>query len=180
MGEKFELISGGLVNIILGALILWVGQTTFHHAGQLASFDEKILAVEQQFTDVDKQHNSLRSWLEKVVNNIKDDNRRQFTTDDADKLVEQLRKLDDFASRVERRLTDRLTAVEVKLATVETRDLDGQQLAALQMEVAQLRAALNHSSAPPSTPIEMQYQPAVSVASAQGMPVYLPPVNARR
>jgi uncharacterized protein (DUF885 family) len=176
MSEKLDFIGGGLMNIILGALILWVGQTTFQHAGLLASTDEKFYAVNQQFADVDKSQESLRRWLEKVVNGIKDEDRTKFTTEDAEKLVEQLRRLDTFASQVERRLTDRLTAVEVKLASVETRDLDGQQLATLQMEVAQLRSALAGSN--PYGAAEPQYQPAANMA--QGMPVYLPPVNTRR
>jgi hypothetical protein len=176
MAEKLDFIGGGLMNIILGALILWVGQTTFQHAGLLASVDEKFYTVDQQFEDLEKSQDGLRKWLEKVVTGIKDEDRTKFTTEDADKLVEQLRRLDTFASQVERRLTDRLTAVEVKLATVETRDLDGQQLATLQMEVAQLRSALS-SSSPYAAP-EPTYQPAGNVA--HGMPVYLPPVTTRR
>jgi len=180
MPEKLDFIGGGLMNIILGALILWVGQTTFQHAGLLASVDEKFYTVDQQFQDVEKNQESLRRWLEKVVTGIKDEDRTKFTTADADKLVEQIRRLDLFASQVERRLTDRLTAVEVKLSAVETRDLDGQQLATLQMEVAQLRSALSNAAIQgnPYAAPEPQYQPAGNIA--HGMPVYLPPVNTRR
>lgn len=165
MNDKFEFLGGGIMNIVLGALILWVGQTTFQHAGMLASVDEKFFAVDQQFADAEKNTESLRRWLEK-----------KFSTEDADKLVEQLRRLDTVLTRVERRLTDRLTEVEVKLSAVETRDLDGQHLATLQMEVAQLRSALSGSS--PYAAPEPSYQPAANVA--QQMPVYLPPVNTRR
>jgi chromosome segregation ATPase len=165
MSEKLDFISGGLMNIVLGALILWVGQTTFQHAGRLASVDEKFQGVNEQFADMEQSQESLRRWLEKKV-----------STSDVDKVVEQLRRVDTFASQVERRLTDRLTSVEVKLASVETRDLDGQQLATLQSEVAQLRALLasgNDYRAPDS-----QYQPVANIA--QPMPVYLPPINSRR
>lgn len=166
MGDKLELISGGLMNIVLGALILWVGQTTFQHAGQLASVDEKFLAFDQQFEGVDKRSESLRRWLEK-----------KFSTEDAGKLVEDIRRVDTVLTRVERRLTDRLTDVEVKLSAVETRDMDGHQLAALQGEIAQLRAALGHQSQYYGSS-DGSYQPAASVA--QGTPVFLPPTGIRR
>jgi len=178
MFESLDKVGGGLVNIILGALILWVGQTTFHHAGQLATVDQKLESINQRFTDVDKQYGSMKSWLEKVVSNMKDSNRSNFTKEDADKLSEQLRKLDVFASNVERRLTDRLTDVEVKLAALESRHEshyeDAHELAALQMEVTQLRSAL----AQPITPVPAQYQTVDRVV--ERTPVYLPPVDARR
>ena len=53
MGDMVESVSGGLMNIILGALILWVGQTTFEHAGQLASVDKRFEGVGHQFETVD-------------------------------------------------------------------------------------------------------------------------------
>jgi hypothetical protein len=174
MSETIDRIGGSLVNVVLGAVILWVGQTTFRHAGQLASNDQKFTSIDQQFVDIDKRYESLRSWLDKVVNNIKDDSRSQFTTDDAEKVVEQIRKLDDFGTKVERRLTDRLTDVEIKLAALESRSPNSQELAALQMEVAQLRATLAQPWSPPAT----SYQPVSNVAQVQ--PLYLPPVTTQR
>jgi hypothetical protein len=176
MDEKLDFIGGGLMNIILGALILWVGQTTFQHAGKLASVDEKFTAVDHQFEDVEKRQEALRKWIEKVSNGIKDDKLTMYTTSDAEKQVAQIRRLDEILTRMERRLTDRLTDVEVKLAAVETRDRDGQKLAELQMEMAQLRAAVAGGAA--YGPAESPYQPAANVA--QRMPVYLPPVGTRR
>ena len=174
MSENLDHIGGSLLNLILGALILWVGQTTYRHAGQLAGFDGKFESIDQQFKNLTERNDSLRTWLDKVVNNIKDDSRMQFTIADADKLAVQLRKLDDYTANIERRITDRLTALEVKLAALETHDANSQQLAALQAEVAQLRYAM---AQPPAMP-ESQYQQAASVS--QQMPVYLPPVGARR
>jgi chromosome segregation ATPase len=179
MFDSLDRVGGGLVNIILGALILWVGQTTFHHAGQLATVDEKFENVSKQFSDVDQRYDSMKSWLDKVVTSMKDSNRSNFTKEDADKLTEQLRKLDVFASNVERRLTDRLTDVEVKMAALEsrqeTRYQSSHEVAELQMEVAQLRTALAQPMAPPQA---AQYQTAErTVGSA---PVYLPPVDVRR
>jgi chromosome segregation ATPase len=178
MFESLDKVGGGLVNIILGALILWVGQTTFHHAGQLATVDQKFESVDRQFADVDQQYGSLKSWLEKVVSSMKDSNRSNFTKEDADKLSEQLRKLDVFASNVERRLTDRLTEVEVKMASLESRQesryQDSHELAALQMEVTQLRSALSQPMAPAAAPYQMAER------AGNSTPVYLPPVDVRR
>jgi hypothetical protein len=66
-----------------------------------------------------------------------------------------------------------VTALEVKLAALETHDANSQQIAALQAEVAQLRYAMTQPMAAP----ESQYQPA---SVSQQMPVYLPPVGTRR
>mgnify|MGYP001227066734 CR=1 FL=1 len=173
MSENLDRIGGSLINAVLGALILWVGQTTFRHAGLLAGIDQKFVTVDQQVTNVSERYDSLRSWLDKVVNNIKDDSRLQFTTTDAEKLVVQFRKLDDFTAGIERRLTDRLTALEVKLAALETHDANAQQIAALHAEVAQLRYAMAQPIASP----DVRYQQAATISQ---QPVYLPPVGARR
>ena len=87
MGEALERIGGSVLNLVLGALILWVGQTTFQHAGVLASVDEKFDSIDQQFADVDKRHESMRKWLENVVTDMKDNSRSQFTAKEGDKLV---------------------------------------------------------------------------------------------
>jgi hypothetical protein len=173
MSENLDRIGGSLINAVLGALILWVGQTTFRHAGLLAGIDQKFVTVDQQVANVSERYDSLRSWLDKVVNNIKDDSRLQFTTTDAEKLVVQFRKLDDFTAGIERRLTDRLTSLEVKLAALETHDANSQQIAALQAEVAQLRYAMAQPIASP----DARYQQATTISQ---QPVYLPPVGARR
>jgi hypothetical protein len=174
MGEKIDGFAGSLVNIVLGALILWVGQTTYRHAGQLASIDQKFEGVTQQFKTVDDRLSGFRTWLDKAVSGLKDEDRMLATTDDADKLASDLRKLDTFASNVERRLTDRLGAVEVKLASLETQHLDSQELAQLRAEVAQLRYAVSQ----PIVPAAAQYQTAERTMN--GTPVYLPPVEIRR
>lgn len=174
MFESLDRVGGGLVNIVLGALILWVGQTTFHHAGQLASVDQKFAAFEKQFTAVDKRYEGLRNWLEKGLGSVKERNRQSFTTDDAEKLIVQLRKLDDVVAKTERRLTDRLSDVEVKLAALQSRSQKSEEVASLQMEVAQLRAALAQSPAP----VPAAYQGPTEVAQAR--PLYLPPVTIQR
>ena len=44
-----EKTGGTLVNLILGALILWVGQTTFKHNGLLLSMDERVKWMQDRY-----------------------------------------------------------------------------------------------------------------------------------
>ena len=174
MSSTLDRLGGSLVNAVLGGLILWVGQTTLRHAGVLAGVDEKLAGVEQQFVDVDKRHESMRKWLENVVNDMKDSNRAQFTLKDGDKLVSQVRQAEVFAAELERRLAERLAALEIKLTALETRYYESQQVAALQLELAQLRGQLGRAVLAQ----EAQQQSGNHVA--RGMPVFLPPVEGRR
>jgi hypothetical protein len=173
MASTLDRLGGSLINAVLGGLILWVGQTTVRHTGVLAGVDEKLAAVNQQFVDVDKRQEGMRKWLENVVNDMKDSSRAQFTLKDGDKLVGQVRQAELSAAELERRLAERLATVEIKLAALETRHYEGQQVAALQIEVAQLRAELGRAALAQLP----QYQSSERVA---GTPVFLPPVDGRR
>ena len=174
MSSALDRLGGSLINAVLGGLILWVGQTTVRHAGQLAGVDEKLAAVDQQFLDTEKRHESMRKWLENVVNDMKDSNRAQFTLKDGDKLISQVRQAEVFVSELERRLAERVAALEIKLTALETRHHDSQQVAALQIEVAQLRAELGRALL--AQDVYQQSNERV----ARGTPVFLPPVEGRR
>lgn len=174
MASTIDRIGGGLINAILGALILWVGQTTFRHAGILAGVDEKLVGIKQQFADVDKRHESLRKWLENVVTDMKDSARSQFTAKDGDKLVAQVRQSELYAAELERRFAERLGALDVKLTALEARHSGSREVGALQMEVAQLRNELTRAAMAQ----QMQYQS--DDRFARGTPVFLPPVDNRR
>jgi hypothetical protein len=175
MSDKLDRLGGSLINAILGALILWVGQTTFRHAGVLAGVDEKLVAVKEQFDQVEKRHEGMRKWLESAVNDMKDNARSQFTLKDGDKLVTQVRQSEVFASDLERRLAERLAALDVRLSTLEARQSDSQLVSSLQMEVAQLRSDLTQVAA-----YAQQVQLQSDDRFARGAPVFLPPVNNRR
>jgi septal ring factor EnvC (AmiA/AmiB activator) len=175
MSNTLDKLGGSLINAVLGGLILWVGQTTVRHEGVLAGVDEKLAAVNQQFTDVDKRQEGMRKWLENVVNEMKDNNRLQFTLKDGDKLVAQVRHAEQFATEFERRMVERIAALETKLASLEVQHRGSQEVAALQLQVAQLRGELIHASAVAQ---ESQWQSSERVA--RGTPVFLPPVDSRR
>ncbi|MEX2306729.1 MAG: hypothetical protein WD738_04015 [Pirellulales bacterium] len=175
MSDKLDRLGGTLINAILGALILWVGQTTFRHAGLLAGVDEKLIATKEQFTDVEKRQEGLRKWLESAVNDMKDNARSHFTLKDGDKLVAQVRQSEVFASDLERRLAERLAALDVRLAAMEARQHGVQEAGALQQEVAQLRNELARMAA-----YAQQLHLGSDDRFARGTPVYLPPVDNRR
>ena len=167
-------LSSSLTSAILGALILWVGQTTFRHAGILASMDEKIVAINKQFSIVEQRQEGIRKWLENTVNDIKDGSRSQFTQADGDKLASQVRQAEQSSTELERRFADRITAVDVKLTALETEHRDSQQVAALKMEIAQLRSDLARAAVAQ----EPQYQSVERLT--RSAPVFLPPIDSRR
>jgi hypothetical protein len=175
MSDKLDRLGGTLINAILGALILWVGQTTFRHAGLLAGVDEKLVAIKEQFSAVEKRHEGLRKWLESAVTDMKDSARSQFTLKDGDKLVAQVRQSEQFTADLERRFVERLSALDVKLTAFEARTRDSQETTALRVEVAQLRNDLVRMAA-----YAQQVQFQSDDRFARGAPVFLPPVDNRR
>lgn len=180
MTATLNRLAGGVVNAILGALILWVGQTTFRHAGILAGVDEKLNNVQQQFEAVDKRQESMKKWLENVVSDMKDANRAQFTAKDGDKLVAQVRQAEQFTADLERRFAERIAGLELKLATLDAQHQDSQQATALKLEVAQLRSDLARAVAVPEAQYQQVQQSQANERFARGTPVFLPPVESRR
>jgi hypothetical protein len=174
MHTTLDRLGSSLTSAILGALILWVGQTTFRHAGILAGIDEKIVAINRQFSTVDQRQEGLRKWLENMVSDIKDNNRSQFTQADGDKLATLVRQAEQASTDLERRFAERLALLDVKLAALETSHRDSQETSALKMEITQLRSDLTRAA----VAHEMQSQSGDRFA--RGNPVFLPPVENRR
>ena len=173
MGEALEKIGGSVMNLVLGALIVWVGQTTFQHAGILASVDQKFAAIEKQFQEDEKRHESTRKWLENVVSDLKDSNRSQFTQKEGDQLIAQLRQVEGSAINLERKFAQRLGELELRVVELQASGQNVQEVAALEAEVAQLRYAMTQAAMAPVT------QAPTTIAVAQ-RPMYLPPVASQR
>ena len=178
MPDVLDKLGGSVMNLILGALIVWVGQTTYQHAGILAGLDDKFVNIDDNLTAVDKRYESLRKWLENVVTDIKDNNRSQFTAKEGDKVVKQIRDVEGSTFDLERKITERLNNLELKIVALQTGSQTSQQVAALQAEVAQLRFAISQASRGQGLmSSEAEYQQTASVAQ---QPTYLPPVSSRR
>ncbi len=170
-------LSGGLITVVLVALMLWIGQTTFRHAASMATFDERLSEIKHQFEVVDQRQDSLRKQLDNVASEAKDSGRAQFTTRDGDAIVAQVRQAEQSLTDLERKFVERLTGLELRLAALETERQHSQQIAALQSEITQLRSDLTRAT----TVQEAQSQPPQnSDRFARGVPVFLPPVDNRR
>jgi hypothetical protein len=174
MHSTLDRLGSSLTSAILGALILWVGQTTFRHAGILAGIDEKIVAINKQFSVVDQRQEGLRKWLENMVSDLKDNNRSQFTQADGDKLASMLRQAEQSSAELERRFTERVAALDLKLTALETSHRDSQEAAALKMEITQLHGDLTRAA------VAQETQSQSGDRFARGNPVFLPPVDSRR
>ena len=174
MHSTLDRLGSSLTSAILGALILWIGQTTFRHAGVLAGIDEKIDAINRQFLTVDQRQEGLRKWLDNMVSDIKDSNRSQFTQSDGDKLASLLRQAEQSAADLERRFAERLASLAVKLAALETSHRDSQETSALKMEITQLRGDLTRAA------VAQEVQSQSGDRFTHRTPVFLPPVENRR
>ncbi|HEX5471079.1 MAG TPA: hypothetical protein VFW73_04295 [Lacipirellulaceae bacterium] len=172
--NTLDRLGSSLTSAILGGLILWIGQTTFRHAGILASMDEKIVAINKQFSVVDQRQESMRKWLESVVGDIRDRNSSQFTQADGEKLATQVRLAEQSSVELERRFADRLSALDVKLAAIETERRDSKEVASLKMEIAQLRSDLNRAC------VARDAQSPSGERYARETPAFLPPIETRR
>ena len=110
---------------------------------------------------------------------MKDNSRAQFTAKDGDKLVAQVRQAEQFTADLERRFVERINALDLKLATLDAQRRDTQDVAALKMEIGQLRADLTRVVvAAQEAQAQQQYQ--TGDRFARGTPVFLPPVDNRR
>ena len=174
MHSTLDRLGSSLTSAILGALILWVGQTTFRHAGILAGIDEKIVAINKQFATVDQRQEGLRKWLESMVSDLKDNNRSQFTQADGEKLATLLRQAEQSSTELERRFADRLAALDLKITALETSHRDSQEVTALKMELTQLRSDQTRAA------VAQEVQNQSGDRFARGNPVFLPPVESRR
>jgi hypothetical protein len=174
MNSTLDRLGSSLTSAVLGALILWVGQTTFRHAGILAGMDEKIVAINKQFATVDQRQEGLRKWLESMVSDLKDNNRSQFTQADGEKLATLLRQAEQSSAELERRFADRLAALDLKLTALETSHRDSQEVTALKMELTQLRGDQTRAA------VAQEAQSQSGERVARGNPVFLPPVEGRR
>lgn len=172
--KKADRFAGGLVNVILGALILWVGQTTFHHAGQLASVDERFQTIEHQFNSVDNRYDNLRHRLEETSTETQERTRSRFTREDGEKLAANIKELHEFQMMLERQFTERISNLQMKLISIEASGNNQHELSQLNAEVERLRAQ-----------IAMLTQSRTPYAQAMGRstaanPTYLPPVTQHR
>lgn len=145
---EIDNLGNGLVNVVLGALILWVAQTTFQHSGTLAGVDQK-------FDSVTVQQDNLRQRLDNLLADLNNRTRSRFTREDGDKLAAEVEEVSQYVADLERRLADRVTDVRLKLIALQTQGVDQRELSRLRTDVERLHAGLyppGAASGPVSAP----------------------------
>jgi len=172
--RTIDRVGGSLVNVILGALILWVGQTTFRHAGLLASNNERFDSVGHQLKAVDERHESLRLRMEQVVSQTTERTRSRFTREDGEKVALRIREVDQQQGAFEREMMERLTSVQLKIIALETRDTSDREVALLRAEVERLRTIIAHRPAN-----GLANYPNTASSAANKRPTQLPPTTRR-
>lgn len=147
---EIEKLSGGFMNAILGGLIFWVAQTTFHHSGELAG-------INQKFDGISTQHENLQVRLDGIMSDLDDRTQARFTSQDGDKLYKKVEIASDFANNLERRFCDRLTSLQLKIIALETHGVDQMEIVRLRDDIDRLQATLystthQYSKAPRDEP----------------------------
>jgi hypothetical protein len=170
-------LTAGLITAILVALILWIGQTTFHQAAMLAALDEKLSNVTHQLEDVDQRQDGIRKWVDNLLAEVKDSGRSHLTAKDREVLEAQLRQTEQSTTELERKFVERLNGLELRLASLETQHQHSQEVAALESEITQLRSDLTRATAVQEA---QSQQPQNNDRFARGVPVFLPPVDNHR
>lgn len=135
-----EKLGGSLVNLVLGALILWVAQTTFQHSGELAGADQK-------YESLQAQHDSVRDRLDSLMHTLNDRTRSRFTREDGEKLAGRVEDATDLVTDLERRFADSLTDLRLKVIALQTQGVDQRELGRLRTDVERLHASLYPTTA---------------------------------
>lgn len=130
-----EKLGGSLVNVVLGALILWVAQATFQHSGELAGIDQK-------FDSLQTQQDNVRERLDGLMHDVSERTRSRFTAEDGDKLESRINQTHDVLATVERRLSERVTELQLKTIALQTQGVDRRELNRLRTDLERLHAGL--------------------------------------
>lgn len=135
-----EKLGGSLINVVLGALILWVAQTTFQHSGELAGTDQK-------YENLQAQYESQRNRLDTLMNTLQDRTRSRFTREDGDKLAGRIEDTSELVNSLERRLVETVTELRLQVIALQTGGAGQRELGRLRTDVERLHASLYPTTA---------------------------------
>lgn len=135
-----EKLGNGLVNVVLGALILWVAQTTFQHSGELAGVDQK-------FDGLQAQHDNLRDRMDALMEDVSERTRSRFTSEDGEKISARVEQVNALVNDLERRLAQRVTELQLKVIAIQTQGADQRELSRLRTDLERLNASLGAAGA---------------------------------
>lgn len=135
-----EKLGSGLINVVLGALILWVAQTTFQHSGQLAGTDQK-------YESLQTQHDSVRDRLDSLMHALNDRTRSRFTREDGERLASRIDESSDAVALLERRIGGTVTDLRLQVIALQTGGAGQRELGRLRTDVECLHASLYPTTA---------------------------------
>lgn len=111
-GSFMDEFGGSVVNVLLGGMLLWVGQTTFEHNGELAG-------VNQQLESLNARHETLHDRYDHLVDSLNSRTKGRFTADDGDKLSKRIDSVQLSAQGLREQLQDRLAELRVQVSALE-------------------------------------------------------------
>ena len=103
----------GLITLILGGVVLWVGKTTFEHAGQLAG-------IRNQVEGLDNQHYAFRDRYDELVSSISERTNSRFTREDAEKLTWHVKDLEIEHDTLKDEIHRSFGGLRLQVASLET------------------------------------------------------------
>lgn len=135
-----EKLGGSLINVVLGALILWVAQTTFQHSGELAGTDQK-------YENLQTQHDTVRDRLDALMHTLNDRTRSRFTREDGERLAARIEDTSDLMNTLERRIGESVTDLRLQVIALQTGGAGQRELGRLRTDVERLHASLYPTTA---------------------------------
>ena len=111
-GGFMDEFGGSLVNVLLGGMLLWVGQTTFEHNGELAG-------VRQQIDSLNARHENLHDHYDHLLESLNDRTRSRFTAEHGEKLSKRIDSVQLTSHTLREQLQDRLSELRVQVSALE-------------------------------------------------------------
>lgn len=165
-------MASSLVTLILGGVVLWVGQTTFQHNGILSGVNHQISAIHDR-------HESLRARYDEMVNMVSDRTKLRFTAQDGAKLERRIKDVELSYDATKYGVQEKIASLRLQLAAIEVRnrtsseshyapnvvripttrrdDSMGSLIVDLQSEIAQLRQQINRLARFGPAPADIPY-----------------------
>ena len=111
-GSLVDEFGGSMVNLLLGGMLLWVGQTTFEHNGELAG-------VHQQLEDISRRHQILHERHDTLLDSLNQRTQGRFTADDGDKLAKRIDAVQLSSQSLREQWQDRLAELRIQVSALE-------------------------------------------------------------
>ena len=111
-GGLIEEFGGSVVNMVLGGLLLWVGQTTFEHNGEL-------VGVHQQVESMSIRHENLQDRHDQLLKSLNDRTRDRFTAEHGEKLSERIDLVQLCTQSLREQSQDRLAEIRVQVSALQ-------------------------------------------------------------